>query len=207
MARQNKVTRRVRVSIKWLEPFGIQRGDTAIIAMTGDVQVGELGYFSIYHSQQNYNQFAFVCEPDSTCFDGYFDRPKEVDSVCLRERGIEKCHGHHHAEPYGRVVAIERKRQTVESLLTFRPLDGREQATTSIRRDMKDDEEWAEVVRAGDEPIESDNIAWDGETMNFFGRTIPVLKVKKWLTDDELKALAVELAAEDEWPDVIGGAQ
>jgi len=69
-----------------------------------------------------------------------------------------------------------------------------------------DYEEWADTIGVESKPLDasSDNISWDGETMNFFGRTIPVLKVKKWLTDDELKALESETAAANEWPDVIG---
>jgi hypothetical protein len=121
--RQPKATRRIRVGIRWLEPYGIERGDRAIVVMNGDVRLGELGYFCISHSQQGYNQFAFVCEQDSTCHDNYYAKKREIDSVCLRESLTGKCRGFHHATTYGRVCAVERGTQTVEANFSLRPYD------------------------------------------------------------------------------------
>jgi hypothetical protein len=128
-AKRSKGTRRIRVSVKRFEEYGIERVDIATVVMNGDLRIGELGYFAVHHQDQFgekiYKMFAFVCEQDATCKDGYYNGKREPDSVCLRCNRIERCEGSHNATPYGRVCAIERDGQAVEHTLTLRAFDGR----------------------------------------------------------------------------------
>lgn len=140
-----KPTRRVPVTIKWLEGFGIERGDKAIVAMTGDVQVGELGYFSIIHHGQAYKQFRFVVEQDAYC---HASQPSTYTpgGICLRERRgslgkLTGCIGSHDGLAYGRVCAVERDGRPVETTLELRPYDEREgPATTRLDVDAEAEE-------------------------------------------------------------------
>lgn len=127
-----KPTRRVPVTVKRFEKYGILRGDTAIVVMNGDVRVGEFGYFAVVYKPHpdraayTYNHFAFVCEQDSTCVDSHYNgKPRTSESLCLRSDDVKKCQGHHNASAHGRVCAIERKCQPVEHTLKLRPFDGR----------------------------------------------------------------------------------
>ncbi len=152
-----KLTRRIRVGVVAFESYGIERGDRAIVAMTGDVSPGELGYFETGHYYggsgcrrvlQGHSWFAFLCDQDAACHSWI----EPGNGICLRSC-VDRCEGEHGAEPYddipddasrqpggvlidtyGRVVAVERGGEAVESSLTFRALDEREQATTSITR-------------------------------------------------------------------------
>jgi hypothetical protein len=152
-----KVTRRIPVGVVAFESYGIERGDRAIIAMTGDVRVGELGYFETGHyyggapgvprNLHTHRWFAFLCDQDATCL-GHIE---PGGHICLRSR-LDRCEGEHGAEPYeardpddgapypggvlvktyGRVVAVERDGVSVDTLLALRGLDEREQATTAL---------------------------------------------------------------------------
>jgi hypothetical protein len=123
-----KPTRRIRISVKRFEKYGILRGDTAIVIMNGDVRIGELGYFAIPcglpFKPSHYDHFTFVCEQDSTCT--RFIEELEAGGICLRHDDIKECNGHHDGRAYGRVCAIERKRRPVEHSLKLRPFDERE---------------------------------------------------------------------------------
>jgi hypothetical protein len=131
-----KELRRVRISVRRFEKYGIERGDTAIVVMNGDVRVGELGYFAVTCNRQfdptHYKQFSFVCEQDSTCSDGYYNGPRTVESLCLRHDDVKKCNAHHNATAYGRVCAIERDGQPIETALCLRPFDERESVSEVI---------------------------------------------------------------------------
>ncbi|MGA9997396.1 MAG: hypothetical protein WBP93_18400 [Pyrinomonadaceae bacterium] len=124
-----KPTRRIPVTVKRFEKYGILRGDTAIVVMDGDIRAGELGYFAIacdmQHNPAYYNHFAFVCEQDATCHEWPNNGPLTPESLCLRHEDIRECNGHHNAQVHGRVCAVERKRQAVETTLKLRPFDGR----------------------------------------------------------------------------------
>jgi len=120
--RRPRALRRVRVSIRSLEPFGIERGDTAIIAVTtDDIKPGELGFFSLAHSSGSFNQFALVCPRDRTCFSPKLDDEtfSKTEGLCLRSE-VRKCRAIHEGELYGRVVAVERKGESVETTLPMR---------------------------------------------------------------------------------------
>lgn len=134
-----KGTRRIPITIKWLRWSGIQRGDKATIVMTGDVRVGELGYFSIWGYQQAYKQLRFVFEQDDHC---RLSHPSTCTpgGICLRERrGIDgfahHCTNDHDGIAYGRVCAVERDGRPVETKLDLRPYDEREGPATT-RLDM-----------------------------------------------------------------------
>jgi hypothetical protein len=115
-------TRRVRFGLKTFTQYGINFGDTAIVAMnTDEVRMGELGYFSIKapYGQGNFNQFAFLCESDEAC-----NAWTPKTGICLRAVK-HSCLGRHEGEPYGRVCAVERDRKPVETTLELRPYDER----------------------------------------------------------------------------------
>ena len=127
-----KPTRRIPITVKRFEKYGIRRGDTAVVVMNGDIRVGELGYcgiiYNAYPNPADYKSphLAFVCEQDETCFNGYYNGPPRTpESLCLRSDDVKKCQGNHNAEVYGRVCAVERKGQPVEHELKLRPFDGR----------------------------------------------------------------------------------
>jgi hypothetical protein len=124
-----KPTRRIRISVKRFEKYGILRGDTAVVVMNGDVQMGELAYFAIpcnlQYKPSHYDHFTFVCERDSTCYQSNVGQ-LTPGGVCLRHDDVKKCNGHHDGRAYGRVCAVERKRQPVEHALELRPFDARE---------------------------------------------------------------------------------
>src|ERR1051325_5450804 len=131
-----QITRRVRIGVRWLEPFGIKRGDTAIVAMTGDVRIGELGLFETTSCGYSYTHFRFVRKQGRDCR-SWLKRQK--GGVCLREAEIKgderlNCRATHEGFAYGRVIAVERNDQPVETSLEFRRLDEREQATTELRQ-------------------------------------------------------------------------
>jgi hypothetical protein len=130
-----KGTRRIPVTIKWLRWSGILRGDKATVAMNGDVRVGELGYFSIWHYGQAYKQLRFVYEQDDRCRRSH-PSTYTPGGICLRERrGIDgrfhECTGNHDGLAYGRVCAVERDGQPVETKLDLRPYDEREGPATT----------------------------------------------------------------------------
>lgn len=156
-----KVTRRIAVGVVAFESYGIERGDRAIIAMTGDVRVGELGYFetgSYWGGDgcprvlRSHSWFAFLCNQDKRCWPHY----ENGNGICLRSR-LDRCEGQHGAEPYeerpieppypgdvlvatyGRVVAVERDGEAVGTSLSFRCLDERERATTTIAPSVASD--------------------------------------------------------------------
>jgi hypothetical protein len=121
--RPKQNTRRVRICLKTFTEYGINFGDTALVAMNPDeVRIGELAYFSIQRDGFSYNQFSFLCESDAACPDWL-----EKTGICLR-RFKNKCHNEHKGEPYGRVCAVERQRQPVEPTLELRPYDERADA-------------------------------------------------------------------------------
>lgn len=151
--RTKQSTRRFRVGVVSLEPYRIQRGDIATVAMNGDARVGELAYVETGHYiggargvpryLSSRRWFAFLCDQDDC--PSYF---KPESGICLRH-DPHQCEGQHGAEPYkqppkgthrgdvlvaiyGRVVAVERDGAAVETLLTLRELDPREQASTFI---------------------------------------------------------------------------
>lgn len=153
------VTRRIRVGVVAFESLNIQRMDRALVAMTGDVRVGELGYFETGHyvggapgapprHLVSHRWFAFLCDQDALCRE-WIERS---NGICLR-RSLDRCEGEHGAEPfeesptwrtdtrspggvlvetYGRVVAVERDGVPIDTSLALRGLDEREQATTAI---------------------------------------------------------------------------
>jgi hypothetical protein len=127
-AKQYKVLRRVRVQVDRFSEYGIRLGDTAIIAMTGEVRLGELGYFSADYDSGPAKQFKFVVEQDEEC--KRFPSTYKPGGVCLRTY-TQRCWGVHEGAAYGRVVAIERDRQTVETTLSLRPYDEREGPATT----------------------------------------------------------------------------
>jgi hypothetical protein len=103
--------------------------------MTGDVRVGELGYFSIRHYGQAYKQLRFVYEQDEDC-QKFAPSTCEPGGICLRERrGIDGfahgCMGAHDGLAYGRVCAVERDGRPAETKLTLRPYDEREGPATT----------------------------------------------------------------------------
>jgi hypothetical protein len=117
-----RVLRRVHVSVKRFQQYGIERGDTAIIAMTGEVRIGELGYFETRDSRSHpYKQFLFVTEQDKDC-ELWKDAETSPGGICLR--GFKQsCWGIHDDAAFGRVVAILRKGREVKTKITFRPYD------------------------------------------------------------------------------------
>jgi hypothetical protein len=127
--------------------------------MTGDVRVGELGYFSIRHYGQAYKQLRFVFEQDDLCRRSH-PSTCTTGGICLRERrGIEgfahECTGSHDGLAYGRVCAVERDGRPVETKLTLRPHDEREGPATA-RLDMDAPPEVArEEVRSEQPPSTS----------------------------------------------------
>lgn len=154
--RVTKITRRVQVGVVVFEDYGIQRGDVATLAMTGDVQVGELGYFETGHyrggargttrSLYAHRWFAFLCEQDANCVKSIL----RGSGICLR-RERDRCEQEHGGgefdesptwqtdtyhpggvlvETFGRVIGVERHGVAVDTSLAFRALDEREQATT-----------------------------------------------------------------------------
>jgi len=149
-AKSRKPTRRIPVTIKWLRWSGILRGDKATVVMTGDVRVGELGYFSIRGHSQAYKQLRFVYGQDDRCRRAH-PSTYTPDGICLRERrGVDgrfyECTGDHDALAYGRVCAVERDGQPVETKLDLRPYDEREgPATTRLDVDAPPDTERKEV--------------------------------------------------------------
>lgn len=125
-AKSRTGTRRIPITVKRFEKYGILRGDKAIVVMNGDIRVGELGYFKIAtkgYIHGGHHAFAIVCEQDSTCEDGYYNGKRTKESLCLRFDNVKKCQGHHNAEVYGRVCAIKRNGQSVEHALELRPFD------------------------------------------------------------------------------------
>lgn len=52
--------------------------------------------------------------------------------VCLRDRQ-EQCRGNHEGTAYGRVVAVERNRRSIETTLDLRPFDERERCAEVIK--------------------------------------------------------------------------
>jgi hypothetical protein len=122
-AKQYKVLRRVRVQVDRFSEYGIRRGDTALIAMTGEVRLGELGYFSANYDGGPAKQFKFVCEQDEGC--KRFPSTYKPGGVCLRTYK-QRCWGVHEGAAYGRVVAVEREGKAVETTLDLRAYDERE---------------------------------------------------------------------------------
>lgn len=128
--RQRKPTRRVRVNVKRFEEYGIERGDRATYLTDGEIGIGDFGFFSIPYQDYRYDTLAFVCEQDKTCVDGYYSGgARTPEDVCLRYHP-SRCDGHHHAEAYGRVIAIERHGQAVETLLDLRAAAERDRRTS-----------------------------------------------------------------------------
>lgn len=126
-AKRYKVLRRVRVPVDRFQEFGVRLGDTAIIAMTGDVRPGELGYFSVDGGGHTYKQFKFLCEQDEKCKEWSTCAP---GGVCLRTFK-NNCWGTHEGAAYGRAVAVLRDGREVETTLNLRPYDEREGPATT----------------------------------------------------------------------------
>lgn len=137
---RHKALRRVRIGGDWLEEYGIERDDRALIAMTGDVRHGELAYFKIKHRYGSHNTLAFAYECDETCH----ERDGLGRGLCLRT-WLDRCTAHHSergaysggAEAFGRIVAVERNRKPVETTLNLRPYDEREGGPTTYFQNDK----------------------------------------------------------------------
>jgi len=119
--------RRQRVAVRSLEPFGIMRGDRAILEInTDDIQIGEVGYFELpchYDAERTYKQFRLVCAVSSGCRNHWRAQGAELldpDALCLRTVA-HVCEWHHEARLIGRVVAVERDGLSVETTLPMRP--------------------------------------------------------------------------------------
>lgn len=150
-----KGIRRIKVNGNWLEEWGVEFGDRLLVAMTGEVRPGELGYFKLFKQYDSwdgptsYASFFFLAEINKTCQQNEWT-PQE--GVCLHTFA-GKCDGRHvgseaehvrsgyfrdcehedWAVPYGRVVGVERDRRAIETTLKLRPYDEREDARPSPR--------------------------------------------------------------------------
>jgi hypothetical protein len=126
----------VAFTVKGFKRYGIERGDKATIAMTGEVLPGELGYFSIRHYGQAYKQFRFLTEQDEDCRN-FAPSTCSPGGVCLRYRPTG-CAGTHDGLAYGRVCAVGRDGRPVETTFSLRPYDEREgPATTRLDTDAE----------------------------------------------------------------------
>jgi len=135
--KRHKAIRRFRLNGNWLEDWGAEMGDRLLVAMTGDVKPGEVGYVRITNhwkwGSDYYDAFHFVCEVDETCIE--WARPK--GNVCLRNYG-KRCMGNHAGEgtdrevyAFGRICGVERDRRPLETTLGLRPYDEREGGPTT----------------------------------------------------------------------------
>jgi hypothetical protein len=148
---RHKALRRRRVGSRMLEDYGVEPSDVAMVAMTGEVRPGELGYFEVserYDSGARYTHTAlyFVAEVGPKCQQNEWT-PQA--GICLRYEA-DKCVGNHvgsfeapvlndfanikrwdAAHAYGRVVGFERRREPVETTLPLRPYDEREGGPTT----------------------------------------------------------------------------
>lgn len=204
-----KLTRRVRIGIRWLEPFGIERGDTAIIAMTGEVQTGELGYFETYSQDfgegipvYSYHQFPFLREQDTNCKS--WARPRKNGGICLQEapiKGLRGCRANHRGKAYGRVIGVERKRRPVDATLNFRPLDEREQASTRIMRTKPKNN----ISPKLDERKMIDRDPFFGiPIIGTIGGANSDFAFGRVADDGSITLISSDQPQDDEWPDVIG---
>jgi hypothetical protein len=132
-----KGIRRFRHNGNWLEEYGVEMGDRLLVAMTGDVKPGEVGYVRItktWGEHSHYHDaFHFIHEVDETCIEW----ARSGGTICLRNYG-NKCMGRHNGEKddggqgtvfqaLGRVVGVERDRREIETTLSIRPYDEREE--------------------------------------------------------------------------------
>jgi len=210
---RHKALRRIRIGGDWLEEYGIERDDRALIAMTGDVRHGELGYFKVKHIWGNHNTLAFAYECDETCLQW----ETLGRGICLRIR-LDRCNANHSeasrhdggAEAFGRIVAVERRRKPVETTLNIRPYDEREGGpTTSFEDDGRVVEERV--------CVEQPKIA-DTETQGRLAklhrrlekldeeddqiiRCSERFKIEKEIFDLEHSSVS---PADEEWPEYIG---
>ena len=145
-----KGIRRFKVNGNWLEEYGIEMGDRLLVAMTGDVQPGEVAYVCIKSpwgptGHQTHKAFHFIHDVDGTCIEW---AREEGGTVCLRNYG-DKCMGNHAGEgcrkdafALGRVVGAERDRVPLEHTLPVRPFDERE--LPEVERTAKAAADWLE---------------------------------------------------------------
>jgi hypothetical protein len=151
-----KGVRRIKLNGHWLEEYGVEFGDRLLVAMTGDVKPGELGYFEVHQEYRHgegphycCRSFYFLAERDETCRQ---DEWIPQAGVCLRGANYRgRCAGLHvgsreepvlddahrfgilhSAHVFGRVVGVERDGRPVETKLPIRPYDGREAVTTTL---------------------------------------------------------------------------
>jgi hypothetical protein len=149
-----KGVRRIRGGGNWLEEYGIETNDRLLVAMTGEVRPGELGYFEV-HEEYHYGTGTHLCHRG---FFFLFERKEDCRKeeyypqagVCLRTFA-DRCDGRHvgsREEPtlenhfgygilesaytFGRVVGVERAGAAVETTLSIRPYDEREGVTTTL---------------------------------------------------------------------------
>lgn len=130
-------------------------GDRLLVAMTGEVKPGELGYFEYHHcydsgADYRHRSFFFVAERGRTCRES-----AAKAGVCLRTF-VDNCDGRHvgsedepvrgslqtivwwdSATPYGRVVGAERDRRPLETTLPVRPYDEREGGPKTFLRQSR----------------------------------------------------------------------
>jgi hypothetical protein len=149
---RQKGVRRIRVNGNWLEGYGVEMNDRLLVAMTGEVRPGELGYFELHRwydtgADYRHASFFFVSEINKTCRQENYIKQ---EGICLRIHA-SKCTGEHvgseaqpvlddsfnrnlwkAATPYGRVCGVERDRQPVETTLNLRPYDEREGQTAGL---------------------------------------------------------------------------
>jgi hypothetical protein len=139
--KRHKAIRRFKLNGNWLEDWGAEMGDRLLVAMTGDVKPGEVGYVRITQFwgdggerwSEYYNTFCFVCEVDETCMEWAGAK----GNTCLRNYG-KRCMGRHAGEgtntevyAFGRVCGVERDRRPLETTLELRPYDEREGGPTT----------------------------------------------------------------------------
>jgi SOS-response transcriptional repressor LexA len=129
--RQRKETRRVRVSVRRFEKYGIERGDVATYLNDEEIAIGDLGYFAVTCNysdhRQYYNALAFLCEQDKTCGNSW-NYKRTSEDLCIRY-DPSQCEHHHAGRAYGRVIEIERHGQPIETALDLRAAherDGRD---------------------------------------------------------------------------------
>jgi hypothetical protein len=223
-----KGVRRIKVNGNWLEEYGIEMNDRLLVAMTGDVRAGELGYFEFrqaFASGARYchRAFFFLAERNGTCREH-----AEREGVCLRTYA-NRCAGlhigaegqgiantlpidgrkaiilTHSAVFFGRVVGAERDGKAVDTTLPIlRPYDEREEATMSLA-----DVPWPEnktPPRTQESKPEDSRLselrarlaALDEEDEQILRGT------ERFRLEKEIYDLEHEQDI-DEWPDVIGG--
>lgn len=133
--KRRKAIRRFKLNGNWLEDYGVEMGDRLLVAMTGAVLPGEVGYFRITRTGSDndyyHNAFHLLHEVDKTCIEWARSR----GTICLRNYG-NRCMGNHDGDgrevsAYGRVCAVERDRQPVATTLPLRPYDEREGGPTT----------------------------------------------------------------------------